>query len=48
MSTPKINQWQKEDHENAIKLTPIGRDILHSSTQVRRDSKTIVLIRNKK
>jgi len=47
MNTPKINQWEKELHENALKLKPIGRKILQNSTFKRRDSKTIELIRKR-
>lgn len=37
-----------EQRENAMKVIHIGHEILQNSTQERRDSKTIVLIRNKK
>lgn len=39
--------WEKEKREKALKLTPIGEEIMLNSKQVRRDSKTIVLIRKK-
>ena len=43
--TQKINQFKYEERQQAMKLTPIGREIMVNSIQERRDSKTIVLIK---
>lgn len=48
MCTSKINEWELEHREQALKLTPKGRQILKNSTLERRDSRTIVLIPKKK
>lgn len=37
-----------EHRENALQSTHIGQEILHNSTRIPRDSKTIILIKNKK
>ncbi len=44
----KINQYEYEERQQALKLTPIGREIMLNSIQERRDSKTIILIRKTK
>ncbi len=46
--TQKINQFKFEERQRAIKLTPIGKEIMLNSIQKRVDSKTIVLMRKTK
>ena len=46
--TPRINQFKFEERQQALKLTPIGEEIMLNSIQERRDSKTIVLTRKPK
>ncbi len=47
MITQKINEWELEHREKALKLIPIGREIMLNSVQRRLDSKTIILERKK-
>ena len=46
--TQKINQFKFEERQQAMKLTPIGKEIMLNSIQKRVDSKTIELIRKTK
>lgn len=46
---PRLDVYElaKKSKENAIRLSPIGREILENSTRIRVDHKTIRLIRKK-
>jgi len=46
-SRPDMLLNPQEQKEKTLTLTPIGRKIMHNSTQKRVDSRTIVLIRKK-
>jgi len=46
MAKKKGNISRYDDHKDAIGLTPIGREIMQNSIQVRIDSKTIILKRS--
>lgn len=52
MTKPKLNFSRREsvqsNREQALEAKPIGQEILNNSTQKRLDSRTIVLVRNKK
>lgn len=47
MKTNIVRIEEAQMREKALKLSPIGREIMHNSVQRRLDSKTIILERKK-